>query len=139
MIDSQEKPSQFRGDVGSRKARTYTCLWCFLPSGGAKVKARSGCLCVSWLHLLHWLGCFTSLEFHSYLLAHMSGCSLCPDSHSSPRWGKATNRLRISLSLAKSYQDSWQGGNTPDEEAVRPNLTPGLCRVSNPAKYLSCH
>lgn len=38
--DWQEKPSQFRGDVGSRKARTYTCLWCFLPLSRAKVKAQ---------------------------------------------------------------------------------------------------
>lgn len=85
----------------------------------AKVKARSGCLCVSWLHLLHWLGWFISLEFHSYQLAHMSGCWVCPDSQRSARWGKATNRLRISLSPAKSNQVHWRGGNTHDEETVQ--------------------
>lgn len=70
----------------------YTWLQCFMPSGRAKVQAGSGCLCVSQLHLLHWFGCFTSLEFHSYQLTHMSGCWLGPVSQRSSCWGKATNR-----------------------------------------------
>lgn len=92
---------------------------------GYKVTAQIRLLCVSWLHLLPWLSCFTSLEFHSYQLAHMSARWLCPDSQRSHAGAKQQTDWR-SIYLEQNLIRS-----TGREETLLTRKQSKLCTVSD--------